>query len=151
MAFLILDALEVIRTNLLTTNYFADVTVGEPKSAPEKAQLTAHIWMDAISNPTTTLDKTIQVYGINLRIMAGAFEEPTSLLETSLAEAVSKADESLFADFTLGGKVRAIDVAGIYGVSYRVDFGYTEIDGTIFRMASFTIPLIVDDLATVAA
>ena len=152
MAFLIQATFDAIRDALLKTNYFSTVEIGEPKSPPADAKLTVHIWIESISEVATTLDKTIEVYTLTMRMMIPTvFSEPVEGIEVELAEAVSRADEGLFADFSFGATVRNIDVVGQYGTAYRVDFGHVDIGGKLFRIADITIPMIVDDSATMVA
>ncbi len=152
MAFLIQATFDAIRDALAKTNYFSTVQIGEAKAPPTDAKLTVHIWVNGMRHVATTGDKTIQVYTLTMRMMLPTnFQEPVESIEVELTEAVSKGDEGLMADFTLGATVRNIDVVGQYGVAYTVDFGYIDIGGKVFRMADFTMPLIVDDSAAFTA
>ncbi len=151
MAFLIRDTMGVIRDELLKVHYFSRVELGEPKSAPVDAGIVVYFWMESIQVVALTLDKTIEVYTLTVRVHSGLFQEPVADIETDMQEAVSKADEALFANFTLDNKVRHIDVAGIYGTGYRVDWGHADIGGTLYRVADITLPLLVDDSAALAA
>jgi len=151
MAFVVKDTLDVIVSELMKTNIFSTVAVGEPKAPPTDAKMTAHVWMNSINEVAGTLDKTIEVYLMTVRVMIPMLEEPVGTIESDLAEAVSKADEALFANFSLDNKIRNIDILGQYGANYRVDWGYVEISQKIFRAADITLPMIVDDSAAMVA
>ena len=148
MAFAVKDTLDVIRSELMTTNHFSAVEIGEPKSPPADAKITVHLWMSSISVVALTLSKTIEVYVITVRVMSGMFQEPEALIETQMAEVVSRVSEELFANFSLDNKIRHIDIGGIYGVNYRADWGHADISGKLFRVADITLPLVVDDSAS---
>lgn len=77
--------------------------------------------------------------------------EPTESMEKEFAKAVSSILSDIIGEFDLGGSVRSIDVAGIYGSSIAVSYGYLDLGGTMFRIADITLSLIVDDSATTTA
>lgn len=144
------QTLDVIRSNLLTTNYFGGVEVGEPKSAPADEKVKVYIWLTEASIPVMTGATTVELYVLNARIHEGLFGEPTADIETHLQEIYAKITEALLQNYTLDAEVRHIDVSGIYGTAYRGDWGHAEIDGSLFRIIDVTIPFIFDDGITLA-
>ena len=151
MAFLVKTTLDVIRSDLLKTNYFSDVLIGEPKSPPADEKYKVYIWMDSIAVVSTTLNKTIEIYTLTVRVHSGLFQEPVSQIESDMAEVQSKVSEALFANYSLDNEIRNIDIAGQYGQGYRTDWGHVDLGGKLFRIADITLPLLVDDSAKFTA
>jgi len=55
---------------------------------------------------------------------------------------------SYIGGFTLGGLVRDVDVNGEFGTPLEAVYGYVAIDGAMYRVATITIPVIVNDVWT---
>lgn len=151
MAFDASNTLDAVAGHLLASGYLRDVMIGEPKSPPSGDQLTASVFLNSISVAEVTLGTTIESHVLMLRIFRNMLAEPTETMEKEFAKAVSSILSDIIGEFDLGGSVRSIDVAGIYGPSIAVSYGYLDLGGTMFRIADITLPLIVDDSATTTA
>ena len=151
MAFDASNTLDAVAGHLLASGYLRDVMIGEPKSPPSGDQLTASVFLNSISVAEVTLGTTIESHVLMLRIFRNMLAEPTETMEKEFAKAVSSILSDIIGEFDLGGSVRSIDVAGIYGSSIAVSYGYLDLGGTMFRIADITLPLIVDDSATTTA
>ena len=151
MAFDASNTLDAVAGHLLASGYLRDVMIGEPKSPPSGDQLTASVFLNSISVAEVTLGTTIESHVLTLRIFRNMLAEPTNTMEKEFAKAVSSILSDIIGEFDLGGSVRSIDVAGIYGSSIAVNYGYLDLGGTMFRIADITLPLIVDDSATTTA
>ena len=151
MAFDASNTLDAVAGHLLASGYLRDVMIGEPKSPPSGDQLTASVFLNSISVAEVTLGSTIESHVLMLRIFRNMLAEPTETMEKEFAKAVSSILSDIIGEFDLGGSVRSIDVAGIYGPSIAVSYGYLDLGGTMFRIADITLPLIVDDSATTTA
>tara|TARA_R110002020_G_scaffold393611_1_gene603772 strand:+ start:69 stop:524 length:456 start_codon:yes stop_codon:yes gene_type:complete len=151
MAFDASNTLDAVAGHLLASGYLRDVMIGEPKSPPSGDQLTASVFLNSISVAEVTLGTTIESHVLTLRIFRNMLAEPTETMEKEFAKAVSSILSDIIGEFDLGGSVRSIDVAGIYGSSIAVSYGYLDLGGTMFRIADITLPLIVDDSATTTA
>jgi len=72
-------------------------------------------------------------------------------IEFQMAEVVQKVGSDLLGDYDLGGTVRTVDAAGQYGTAFGAEWGYVDLGGVMFRVADITVPLTVDDSATLSA
>ncbi len=149
MAFDISTTLETIESYLSASGHVGAAQVGEPKHAPSEA-LFAAIYMTGVSVVSTTLNKTIEVHTITIRLYADGLADPASVSELALAQAVSQITGDLLGEFDLGATIRNVDVAGQYGGNVSTQWGYVDVAKEIFRVADITLPLIVDDSATFA-
>jgi hypothetical protein len=53
-------------------------------------------------------------------------------------------------DFEFGGNVRNVDILGAHGTGLGAVFGYARFDSTTYRVATLTVPLIINDVWTEA-
>jgi len=146
-------SLQLIATYLAGSGHVLNAQVGEYKSAPDvpAGQLTAAIWMASTSVVALALNGgTIEVHVVNARVYGPAFGDDPEDVEITMAQAIQKIVSDLVGDADLGSEIRNVDVAGIHGTSMGADWGHADISGTMYRVADLTIPLIVDDSATVS-
>ena len=125
---------------------FNVVQIGEPMSPP--TDLTVAFWLHDMEPVQVTLNDTIDVWTIMVRIYTRAGMTPQDLqsAELALALGVSQVEAALGGGFTLGGTVRAIDWVGEeQGHRVSVRWGHVVISGTIFKVADWFVPVIVDD------
>ena len=151
MPFLIKATLQQIETYLQRSGYFSTVMVGEPKSPPEGDKMAAAVFMRSAAVVSTTLNGTIEVHAVNVRLYRNMLKEPVADIEYEMTEGVSEVSTDLLGDVNLGDRIRAIDVAGIHGSGYRTDFGYADVGGVMYRVADIQFGLIVDDSATLGS
>ena len=150
MAFLVKATIQAVHSYLLSSGYVTEAQVGEPK-APPKTGLAAAVYMNRVSVASLTLSKTIELHVLTLRLYRDMLVEPLDEIEFTLAEAVSKIMEDLLGEYDLGATIRHVDAGGIYGTSVGATWGYIDVGGTLFRTVDITLPLVVDDSATLAA
>lgn len=151
-AFDVTNSLRTIEKVLKTSGRYALVRIGEPKQPPITGQgIAAAVYMESSSVVGTTLTNPIEVHTVSVRFYRAVLDQPEDKAEIDLANAVADFEADLDGDYTLGGAVRNIDVAGQHGGGLSAAWGYVEIGGTMFRTAAVTVPLIVDpDVAFVA-
>jgi hypothetical protein len=152
MAFNIKSTLEAVQSHILSSGYAREiVSIGEPKQPPQGGDSSFRfaIFMDNVEVVETTLNTSIEKITVAIRIYRNMLAEPVDRVELQMAEAVSELGSSLMGDFSLGDTIRNIDF-GQYGGGFTINWGYVELGGTMFRIADFTLPLIVDDSATLA-
>ena len=111
--------------------------------------LTAAVLMDGIRTPSTVLDAPVLVYDLVIRLYRNFLDEGEQT-ELEVARAVGEIMEEFHADFSIGGNIRAVDVAGMYGRGVDATWGHLDFGNTIFRTADVTLPLIVDPAAVFA-
>lgn len=151
MAFNVKASLEAVQTYFLKGGYFGTAEIGERKIPPTGGQLSADIWMKSAAVVRVYANGgTGESHQVMVRIYADLFGVPTAQQELQLAEVVQKVLSDLLADYQLGGEVREIDAGGINGTPVRTDWGHVEMGGKMYRVADITLPLSVDDSATMA-
>jgi hypothetical protein len=126
---------------------FDTVNRHEPKNAPGKG-LRASIWLGSVgpARGQSGLSVTSALAVFKARLYASMLSEPQDEIDEDLLTAVSAVIESLSADFDLGGLVESIDLLGKSGTALAGAAGYLEQDGKMFRVFTFDIPLIVNDV-----
>jgi len=125
---------------------FGDVLDHEPVSAPGSGLFYA-VWVADVSPvPARSGLNTVTVrLEINGRVLMPADTEPQGDVDTAVTAAVNGLMRAYCGDFTLGGAVANVDLLGAHGAALRAKFGYTRLDSTTYRVATLTIPLIVND------
>ncbi len=137
------NTLKTIRESLKGTQRLPSVGIGEPMDPPE--DLHAAIFLGPYSNPQTTLNGSIELRSVIVRIYINALREPREEIEFDLDEAVSELHSDILGDFELGGDIRNIEPTLM-----TVTFGYQSIGSVMFRIADILIPMTVDDNAAMA-
>ena len=137
------DTLLTIQEHLRGTQRLPSVGIGEPMDPPE--DMHAAVFLGPYSNPATTLNGSIELRSVIVRIYLNALEEPREEIEFKMDEAASELHSDLLGDFELGGDVRNIEPTLM-----TVTFGYQSIGGVMFRIVDILIPMTVDDNATMA-
>ena len=146
-------SLRLISTYLGSSGYVTNAQIGEYKSAPDLPadQFTAAIWISSMTVAGLTLNGgTIEVHVITARLYGQGFGNQPEDMEITSAQAVQKIYSDLLGDADLGSEIRTIDVAGMHGTPLSATSGHIDIDGTMYYVIDLTIPLIVDDSATVS-
>lgn len=128
-------------------NIFETVIPHEPKSAPVNQPALA-LWLGPVTplGPASGLGVTSARVTIRGRIYLNWLSKPESAIDPKLLNLTSTLMGAYSGGFTLGGKVREIDLLGMYGESMSAQPGYIEHDGKHFRAEEIIFPLIVDDL-----
>lgn len=130
---------------------FGNVLGHEPVSAPGSG-LTYAVWVARVA-PVPAGSGLAAGTGrleLNGRVFMPADSEPQDDVDTAVTDAVDKLMAALFADFTLGDTIRNVDLLGAHGTALSAQFGFTRFDSTTYRVATLTIPLIVNDVWTEA-
>ena len=105
---------------------------------------TASIHVESMSVVETTLVRAIELHLLKVRVYQAAHTQALETRETEAARIVSEVMDLLYEDFTLGGRVRNVDVAGQYGTPLGATFGPDEIGEAEYHVADITLPIIVD-------
>uniref|UniRef100_A0A6M3XKI5 Uncharacterized protein n=1 Tax=viral metagenome TaxID=1070528 RepID=A0A6M3XKI5_9ZZZZ len=150
MPFAIKATLQAISSYIQASGYVQKSTIGEPESPPGE-RLAASVYMGNISIVSLTLNTTIEVHTVILRLYMDMLAEPTEGIEFKLAEVVSGIFHDLLGEYDLGTTIRNVDAGGIYGSPLRATWGYVDVGGKMYRIVDMSIPLIVDDSAVLAA
>lgn len=125
---------------------FTQVLDHEPVSAPGSG-LTYAVWLTDLGPVPagSGLAATTARVEFTGRVFLPADTEPKGAVETGVLGAVDAVCGAYSSDFTLGGTVRKVDLLGAYGPPLRARFGYLPLGSTTYRIATLTIPLIIND------
>lgn len=131
---------------------FGQVLGHEPVSAPGSG-LTYAVWVARVGTVPAGSGLAAGTGRLELtgRIFMPADTQPEDDVDTAVTNAVDQLMTALFADFTLGDTVRNVDLLGAHGPALGAVFGFTRFDSTTYRVATLTIPLIVNDVWTEVA
>ncbi|MEV5957300.1 hypothetical protein AB0M11_26625 [Streptomyces sp. NPDC051987] len=131
---------------------FGQVVGHEPVSAPGSG-LTYAVWVARVGTVPAGSGLAAGTGRLELtgRVFMPADSEPQDDVDVQVTSAVDQLLAALFGDFTLGGAVRNVDVFGAHGAPLGAAFGFTRFDSTTYRVATLTIPLIVNDVWTEVA
>lgn len=131
---------------------FESVNGHEPKSAPVNG-LSVAVWAQRIVPlpGVSGLASTTALVEFNLRIYQSMLSEPQDAIDPAVLGAVDTLCTAFSGDFDLGGNVRNVDLLGAYSAGLGAQAGYINIDKTIYRTMTLTVPLVVNDLWTQVA
>jgi len=151
MAFDISSSLHAVETYVLNLGLFQSVQIGEPKQ-PVGQGFHAAIFMNSVDiSLVYSGGETRESHVVTLRVyrdMLAEQSDPLLNLETEMASVISKLMENLLGDTDLESTVMSIDAAGMDGQGLATSFGYTDLGGSMYRVADITLPLIVNGSAT---
>lgn len=138
--------LAALESHALSTGRFERVNLHEPKNAPGKG-LTLAIWANNISPAAVAsgLSVTTAYIEFNLRVFTPMLMEPQDAIDPRVLEAVDVLMAAYASDFTLGGRVRNVDLLGAHGPGLRAQAGYITVDKTVFRVMTITLPILIND------
>ena len=126
---------------------FDQVLGHEPVSAPGSG-LTYAVWAGPVRPIPARSGLNVVAARLEMRgrVFLPADTEPMDDVDVAVTGAVSKLMGAYCGDFTLGGLVANVDLLGAHGTPLGADTGYTSFaGGTTYRVATLTIPLIVND------
>jgi hypothetical protein len=134
--------------------HFDTVGAHEPREAPNKT-LHAAFWLLSIRPAGGRVSglagaATVVTFLGRLYVPAGdGSNMPYDEIDAQLLGAVDRLFAAFIGDFTLGGRVRNVDVFGEVSPGLSADAGYVSfggVQGRKFRVMTITLPLIVNDM-----
>lgn len=140
---------DAVVSDVQATGYFKRVNQHEPKRKPD-IDLTAAVWVQSIDplQIASGLAVTSARVVFMLRLYSNMIKEPQDMIDPNLLKAASSIMRRYHDDFDFGltESVRNVDLLGQYGIALALVTGYVEQDGTMFRIADITVPVIVNDV-----
>lgn len=130
---------------------FEQVLGHEPVSAPGSGLIYA-VWVKRVTPipARSGLNSVSARLELNGRVYMPADSEPQDDVDVAVTGAVDGLMNAYAGDFQLGGSVAEVDLLGEYGASFGADFGYARFDSTTYRVATLTVPLILNNVWTEA-
>lgn len=125
---------------------FGQVLGHEPVSAPGSG-LTYAMWVGPVRPvpARSGLNKVTARLELRGRVLLPADTEPQDDVDVLVTAAVSELMAAYCGNFTLGGTVANVDLLGAHGTPLSAETGYTRFDNITYRVATLTIPLIIND------
>ncbi|MCG0065035.1 hypothetical protein L0F81_17320 [Streptomyces tricolor] len=126
---------------------FEQVLGHEPVSAPGSG-LTYALWVKSVRPipARSSLDSVTVRLELTGRVFLPADTEPQNDVDLLVTSAVDGLAVAYSGDFQLGNTIANVDLLGAHGPGLSADFGYARFDNTTYRVATLTIPLIVNDV-----
>lgn len=139
--------LDAVTSHASALGLFEGVNGHEPASAPAREGLTCAVWGARVgpARAMSGLDASTARVVLTLRIFAAMTQEPQDGIDPAVIDAVDALMAAYTADYTLSGLVRNVDLFGQSGIALEAELGYVEQDGTVYRAATITLPLIIND------
>lgn len=142
--------IDALTSHASATGVFDSVNGHEPKSVPGFG-LTYSIWVDEVKPAESSgLASTSLVVTFNGRIYMPFKVQPEDSIDPNMVNALDLLLTAYAGDFTLGDRIRNVDVRGQEGQSLSTKSGYIEVDRTHFRVFDILIPCIINDAWTEA-
>lgn len=130
------------------SGYFQSVNGYEPKSSPSLNGLTAAVWAQRIIPAPlgSGLNSTTGIVLFFGRIYTNMISDPEDMIDPNMLKAASNMLRRFSADFTMDGLIKNVDLLGAHGVPLSVEFGYVQVNTTLYRAATIAIPCVVNDI-----
>lgn len=145
MALAFSDLLNAVVSHAKNLGVFEHVMTHEPKAKPGTG-VSASIWLNQITPAKSGVRSTSLRVELSVRVYMTMLTDPEDDIDLTLVNAVSALVDAYSGDFELGGLVRSVDLLGASGAPLSVNAGYLSQDGTVFRVLTVTLPLIVNDV-----
>lgn len=141
------DILDQLVSHALTLGLFELVNTSEPKSAPGWG-LSYFLWLDQlIPVPERSgLASTSVAMIWTGRILGNAFAEPIDQIDPNMTRAGATLIGEYHGNYSLGGKVTALDLLGMSGHRLLGQAGFININNRFYRVMTITIPMLCDDV-----
>jgi hypothetical protein len=136
-----------LASHCMASGYFDRVNQHEPKNKPGRG-LTAAVWIDKIAPAVgrSGLTSTSALVTFNVRIYTSMLQNPQDMIDPNVMVAADALFEAFSGDFTLNGDAGFVDLLGAtQGHPLQCQSGYINIDNMVYRVLTFTVPVIVED------
>lgn len=145
------NIVDAVVTHALTSGLFSQVNAHEPKNPPSTG-LACAVWADRVGGIRRSgLDSMSARLALTVRVFKPLVAEPADDVDAVVLGAVDTLFTAYCGDFTLGGLIRHVDILGAEGPQLDAALGYFTVDDVDYRVATITLPLIINDLWTEVA
>lgn len=142
----VMDLFSRMESHAMTLGVFDRVNTHEVIDAPGKGY-TAAIWVDRIQPVLSSgLNSTSARVAFNVRLYTPLEMSPLDSVDPQLLANTDLLMSAYSGDFTLDGTVREVDLLGEFGPGLEAQAGYINVGGTMFRVMTLTVPVIVNDV-----
>lgn len=133
-------------SHAMSLGLFETVNQHEPVNPPGNG-LTCAIWADSIGPVprASGLSLTTAYVLMQVRIYTIATQLPYDGIDPTMMSAVDSLITAYSGDFSLGGKVRNVDLLGMYGTTLSARAGYLKQDNNQYRVMTITLPMVIND------
>lgn len=139
--------LDAVVSHALTLGLFETVNLHQPDNAPGNGLSCAITVAEVAPVPAASgLNRTTGRLALNVQVFTPIAQEPADDIEPIVIGAVDALMTAYSGHFTLGDRVRNVDLLGAHGTPLSASTGYVTIDDQTYRAAIITLPLIVNDL-----
>lgn len=143
--------LDAALSHASASGYFEQVNGHEPANPPSTGGITAAVWANRIVPVRTSgLGSASMLVVLNVRLYQPSMSEPQDAIDPDMVAAVDALCAAYVGDFTLGGLVRQVDVFGQHGQPLDVRAGYVQQAGSVYRVMTISLPIVVNDIWTEA-
>ena len=145
------DIRDAVVSHALSVGLFDQVNQHAPTNPPGSG-LSCAITGDRISSIRSSgLASLSARLVLNVQIFYSMQAEPADDIDAVVLGAVDGLFTAYCGDFSLGGLVRKVDLIGADGEGLGAVLGYVTVDGVEYRVATITLPLVINDVWTEAS
>lgn len=145
------STMQALQSKLRAMGNVYEAVIAEPSqpfTAPAQTKrVAAAVWFVSWL-PTLTLATSVEGFILNVRLHVDAFAKPQEEHELALTDTFSEFTTDIQQDYTLGGVVREIDIAGQFTDGMSAEAGRITLSDKMYRIIDITVPVIVNDVAT---
>lgn len=134
-------------SHAMKTGLFRSVNFHEPKSAPGSG-LRLAVWADSIEplGAASGLDAASGYVTVLARVYGNMLANPEDETDPRVMAAVTTLIGAYAGDFDFGATVRNVDLYGMYGRKLSAQAGYVTIAGSMYRVMTVTLPVVINDM-----
>lgn len=136
---------DAVVSHAAASGHFRKVQGHEPKNAPGR-DLTCAVWVQGVrTSRSSGLAGVAVTLTLTVRLYSPMLEDPQDAIDPRLLRALDELCEAYAGDFTLGGRVRNVDLFGGEGQPLGATAGYLSQDNRTFRIYDVTLPMVIND------